>query len=194
MTRPHDENATDALREVKRRRQERKEKKEDLEAHTVESYLTMKRDEIVAEIDSLTGKLVEESHDACAKAKASLRAEFSKDAAAAGPRKVVLEATSGPHEGMVFRLVVGATACFVGRSSGKKFREKGVSLFKDNEVSTTHAKIELERGQVVIVDVGSTNGTTVDGVAIEEAKPYPLRAGGTVHFGASSFDVKSIEV
>ena len=64
MTRPHDENATDLLRDVKRRRQERKEKKEDLEAHTVESYLTMKRDEIVAEIDSLTGKLVEESHDA----------------------------------------------------------------------------------------------------------------------------------
>jgi len=82
-----------------------------------------------------------------------------------------MEATSGPHSGITYTLTVGSTACFVGRSSGKKFREKGISLPKDNEVSTTHAKIELQRDAVVLVDVGSTNGTTLDGEAVEEAKP-----------------------
>ena len=101
--------------------------------------------------------------------------------------------TSGPHAGITYTLTVGTAACFVGRSSGKKFREKGISLSKDNEVSTTHAKIELQRDEVVLVDVGSTNGTTLDGESIEEAKPYPLKAGSNVIFGGSAFTVHSID-
>ena len=88
---------------------------------------------------------------------------------------------------------VGAAACFVGRSGGKKFREKGISLPKDNEVSTTHAKIELKNDEIVLVDVGSTNGTSVDGEPIEEGKPHPLAAGNTVVFGASTFTVSEIK-
>mmetsp|Transcript_14871 Transcript_14871/g.46136 ORF Transcript_14871/g.46136 Transcript_14871/m.46136 type:complete len:202 (-) Transcript_14871:61-666(-) len=183
----------DALREIKRRRQAREARPEEgLAAHTVESYLTRHREQIVAEMDALTGKLVEELHEACAKAKESLRAEFAAEAATAGPKAVLMVAQTGPHKGIAFKMTVGTTACFVGRSSGKKFREKGISLPKDNEVSTTHAKIELQRGAVVLVDVGSTNGTTVDGAAIEEGKPHPLKAGSTVVFGASTFAVHSI--
>jgi len=188
-TRPFDD--LDQL-DLESRKKARREKKDDLENHTVESYLTLKRDQLVAEMDGLTGKLVSDMHEACAKAKAELRAEFTRDEASTGPWTVVLEATSGPHAGITYTLTVGSTACFIGRSSGKKFREKGISLPKDNEVSTTHAKIELQRDAVVLVDVGSTNGTTLDGAAVEEAKPYPLKVGSVVVFGASVFAVESV--
>ena len=61
------------------------------------------------------------------------------------------------------------------------------------QVSTTHAKIELKNDQIVLVDVGSTNGTSVDGEPIEEGKPHPLAAGNTVVFGASTFTVSEIK-
>ena len=185
----------DAVEDPEARKRRRREKLGgvDLSNYTVEGFLTLSRDNLVAELDTLTGKLVQDLHEECAKAKESLRAEFAPGAAKTGPRKVVMEATSGPHAGITYTLTVGTGACFVGRSSGKKFREKGISLSKDNEVSTTHAKIELQRDEVVLVDVGSTNGTTLDGESIEEAKPYPLKAGSNVIFGGSAFTVHSID-
>lgn len=51
----------------------------------------------------------------------------------------------------------------MGRSTGRLFREKGVSLYKDKEISTTHAKIAMRNGQVFLVDAASTNGTQLNG-------------------------------
>ena len=182
------------LREIKRQRRERLAKPdENLGNDTVESYLVKQRDLILAEMDGLTGRLVSDHHDAVAKAKEALRQECPAAKPIAGPRAVTMVATTGPHKGIAFKMTVGAAACFVGRSGGKKFREKGISLPKDNEVSTTHAKIELKNDQIVLVDVGSTNGTSVDGEPIEEGKPHPLAAGNTVVFGASTFTVSEIK-
>ena len=182
------------LREIKRQRRERLAKPdENLANDTVESYLMKQRDLILAEMDGLTGRLVADHHDAVSRAKEALRQECPAAKPIAGPRAVTMVATTGPHKGIAFKMTVGAAACFVGRSGGKKFREKGISLPKDNEVSTTHAKIELKNDQIVLVDVGSTNGTSVDGEPIEEGKPHPLAAGNTVVFGASTFTVSEIK-
>ena len=144
-------------------------------------------------MDDLTGALVQELHEECAKGKESLRLEFAReDLAASGPFTIELQCETGPHAGVAFELDVGSAVCFIGRSGGKKFREHGISLPKDHECSTTHAKIEVQRGAVVLVDVGSTNGTTLDGVPLAEGAPYPLREGGSIVVGSSTFAVGTI--
>jgi len=58
---------------------------------------------------------------------------------------VNLRVVSGPHLGQRFRLEPTAEnnddVFKIGRSTGKLFKEKGVSLYKDKETSTTHAKV-----------------------------------------------------
>lgn len=39
----------------------------------------------------------------------------------------------------------------MGRSTGKLFKEKGVSLYKDKEISTTHAKV-INAGLILFFD------------------------------------------
>eukprot|EP00981_Chlorochromonas_danica_P016108 scaffold15715_cov338-Ochromonas_danica.AAC.1 len=57
---------------------------------------------------------------------------------------VTLKCIAGPHIGQRFRLEPstndGEDVFKMGRSTGKLFKEKGVSLYKDKEISTTHAK------------------------------------------------------
>ena len=125
--------------------------------------------------------------------------------------EVVLRPTEGPYSGAKsfrLRFVPGAPAALIGRSTGKKFRESGVSLPKDGEVSTTHARIELapdapmseaepesdaaeaQPPAVVVVDADSTNGTVLDGVDLKPAVSYPLRNGAALKVGNTVFAVE----
>jgi hypothetical protein len=49
--------------------------------------------------------------------------------------------------------------CRIGRSTGTLYKTFGVSLSKDNEVSTKHAMIFCRKNNFYIEDLGSSNGT-----------------------------------
>jgi hypothetical protein len=104
--------------------------------------------------------------------------------------------SSGPHESLTTTLLlkVGKTnICYIGRSSGKKFTNNGISLNQDLEVSTTHGNFSLSKvGKVYYTDCGSTNGSFVKDkktgefdVQLDEGAEYEVVEGGGVRCGAS---------
>lgn len=97
----------------------------------------------------------------------------------------VLRSTTSEYEGAVFKLkLTQKNKCWLGRSGGKKFKNNGISLSKDGEVSTTHGKFELFKdGNVYFTDSSSTNGSTLDGVGLDPEVPYVIETGMTLAVG-----------
>jgi hypothetical protein len=97
---------------------------------------------------------------------------------------VHIEIVAGEYQGTSYDLQPKARAySWVGRSQGKKFREKGISLPKDLEVSTTHGRFELQRSQFFFVDTGSTNGSKVGDMDLEPNAPIELETGMEITIG-----------
>lgn len=97
-----------------------------------------------------------------------------------------IEVQTGPHEGATYLLKPRSSRpCEIGRSKGKKFQQKGVSLFKDSEVSTCHGKFEYKAGRMYYTDTGSTNGTSFMGEAIEDNVQMEIICGMVLGFGDS---------
>lgn len=97
---------------------------------------------------------------------------------------------AGPYEGETFNLQPnGRVAAFVGRSQGKKFKEKGLSLSKDLEVSTSHGKFESLGGKFYYTDIGSTNGSLIDEREIEPQKSYEIRTGQQITCGQTIMQI-----
>ena len=81
-----------------------------------------------------------------------------------------------------FALKPGATS--IGRKS-----ENDVWL-KDNQVSRFHAEIREFAGRFAIIDLDSSNGTTLNRIRIESNKPYPLSEGDQLSIGSSLLTLK----
>ena len=77
----------------------------------------------------------------------------------------------------------------MGRSTGKLFKEKGVSLYKDKEISTTHARVEIRNGEVFLVDADSTNGTQLNNVDVAGGVPMRLKEGDVITMGSTELMV-----
>jgi hypothetical protein len=92
-----------------------------------------------------------------------------------GPRSFVLRFISGKYQGGEFP-VVPEKQIIVGRSS-----ELDMVLVEDM-VSRKHAKIAMQSDQIWIEDLGSTNGTFVNGEKIKRAR---LKEGDRVLIGTS---------
>ena len=95
----------------------------------------------------------------------------------AGPasREVRLVVGSGPLVGLAFQLAPPSVV--VGRDP-----EADVSL-SEPTVSWKHARLTAHGAAWTIADLGSTNGTRVNGERIEPEREIPIDPGAEVRFG-----------
>jgi len=99
---------------------------------------------------------------------------------AAGPATRIV-AIQGPHAGQTFEIT--ADLMTIGREAVHP-----IALVNDMGISRSHAQIVRQGDQVLIEDLGSTNGTYVNGVRI--SAPTPIKPGDTVQLGASLFRIE----
>lgn len=104
--------------------------------------------------------------------------EYAKVDTTSSP-KGSLKVNSGPDLGKVFQLK--AASIVLGRHEGCDI------VLKDSSVSRRHARLELHRGRYTIVDLGSTNGTMVNGIRIGTKV---LEPGDTVTLGTTTCTFK----
>jgi hypothetical protein len=97
---------------------------------------------------------------------------------------VVIRVTSGPHSGQEY-LVDRRQTFMVGRSSRVHF-----PMTKDLLLSREHFRIENQPPLCHLIDLGSTNGTKVNGLRVERVQ---LREGDVISAGDSSFSVHFAE-
>lgn len=107
------------------------------------------------------------------------------------PTTINIEIIGGHYSGNTYALVPkNRNPCWVGRSQGKKFKERGISLSKDLEISTSHGKFEIIGGSFYYTDAGSTNGSKVHGTQeIVPDTPFPLEDGIEFTLGQSVLKV-----
>ena len=98
--------------------------------------------------------------------------------------EVVLKVTTGPHTGEE-RVFDGEGTFRVGRAPGIP-----LSLPEDRLLSREHFQIELQPPLCDLLDLGSTNGTKVNGLRVERVR---LRDGDLIAVGDSAIEVNVAE-
>jgi hypothetical protein len=88
-------------------------------------------------------------------------------------------------DGSVTELLLHSGVNRVGRGENNQI------LVPDPSVSTQHCEVRVENGNVLVQDLGSTNGTAIDGKPLQEGM---LRPGGVLRLGNVEFRLKGDEV
>ena len=98
--------------------------------------------------------------------------------------EVVLRVTAGPHAGLE-QVFAGEGSYRVGRAAGVP-----LSLPDDRLLSREHFQLELQPPLCDLLDLGSTNGTKVNGLRVERAR---LRDGDLITVGDTAIEVSVAE-
>jgi hypothetical protein len=99
-----------------------------------------------------------------------------------GPGGLELAITDGPKELRGTRLPI-AGPIVIGRSPGADI------VIADDFISARHARVTPAPGGAVLEDLGSTNGTVLDGRRISGM--VPISAGSVIELGTVKITVKS---
>ena len=102
------------------------------------------------------------------------------DLAATGSTPLRLVITSGALAGQ--ELPLGIEDLTIGRSPDSSL------VIQDDYTSTHHARLELRHGTWMLHDLESTNGTTMNGVAVHDAVPIVLDT--PIAIGGTTFEVR----
>lgn len=94
---------------------------------------------------------------------------------------IVVEKGNSQDVGKTFS--VGEKALVIGRETPES---SPAIVLHDEYVSRNHAEIVLDQNRLLVRDLHSTNGTTIDGVRMEPGKSYPLKNGSTIGLGITS--------
>lgn len=79
----------------------------------------------------------------------------------------------------------GAARLSIGRAAGNDI------VLNDEAISSRHAVLEMQLSTLLLTDLGSTNGTKVNGQNLSAHRPTALKNGDVVTFGRSSFTLRS---
>ncbi len=114
---------------------------------------------------------------------ATLRRKAFKREAPSGEKgaSFVLAVVDGPDAGLVLTIDGSGPRVLLGQSPVCSLR------LSDPEVSRRHAALTVAGNHLQILDLGSTNGTTVNGVAIREAQ---LHGGEAIRVGSTVLSVR----
>jgi DNA-binding NtrC family response regulator len=103
----------------------------------------------------------------------------------AGKVGFTLRVSGGPSAGRSVAIAPSQPSrVLIGQSASCELR------LEDREVSRRHLGVEIAEGELRVTDLGSTNGTRVNGVSIIEAL---LRGGERIEIGRTAIDVLRLE-
>ena len=99
-----------------------------------------------------------------------------------GPTELQLVVMSGVDSGRAHPLTVGPSTLG---------RERTTVVLEHSTVSREHCRIDLDHaGDCKVTDLGSANGTSLDGVLLREQEAVKLEQGGVVEVGALAVTVR----
>lgn len=91
--------------------------------------------------------------------------------------------TAGPNTGRHYPLL--ETSMTIGRSRSRHREQDDYLLLEDPEVSRRHVRLFQEQGHWYVEDLGSTNGSALDGLVLKRGVAVPLTNKAELSLGAT---------